>query len=649
MPHAITQFRLAVRLIVLSCLCVSAVAQDNDPSHRKLKLPSGSNGNAQQQIQLIKQLQALMQNRSEPAGESKGLSDAQKSLMESMLEQFKDNEDLPKLSDIPPDLLSKVLADPKAREDAAKMLKKFQKDRQLPNGNGQGKLPLPPGNRQGKASGSQSQNSANPKPGSNRQPETDPVDRANGNQTPSTPFDPQSNSNQRSPRTETRPSPDNGTAGNQRRPSAQERLPTQRPNESSSDYEERVMDFIDRKIRDQQSTGQTERLGPSELPEIPPAIPNRPGTRPPNVTGDSRATEPSGNGSPAAGDGRDTGTSLSDLLKNLDGLPPVTADQLKEFQQRSGTKQPEQTQQRQQQKREQQQAKDAEELREVREQARRDLDRGGLGSVLKKIFEESKSQAKKRTAPKANRVDAPATGGTGTPAGNRDAGSGMSEGMQDAIIRSLDGLGKDLLEIAKDAKVSQRKPKSNRRPGNDPVANDSSAAAPKPPRTDSWAKQATDIISDITKPPETKPATPDTAASPGATDAAGTSISATPFLALGAIALVVLLLAWRTGAISPQAILNRSNQTLEPQGKLRSRKDVVKAFHRFTRLSRRDIQSWWTHQQVEELVKQQEPANREPIEVLASVYEQARYLPDDDVLAEDQLHAAQTALDRCSS
>lgn len=636
MPSSSTQVRLIVSFIVCSAVCVGATAQDSDPSHRKLTLPTGGNGNAQQQIQLIKQLQSLMKNRSKPDGESEGLSDAQKSLMESMLDQFRDSEDLPKLSDIPPDLLGKVLADPKAREDAAEMLKKFQKERKIPEGNGQGVLPLPPQNRRNGSGVSQKQNETIRRPPSEGQLRTR---ESPGNRDRK--FEP--NLDQRSrlnaPKTapQRQPTPDASTPPNQTLPEGNSRPPTRLPNESDSDYEGRFMDFLEQQIRKQRQNRQGQDPSSLDLPEIPPSPTNRPGTDRSNPRNGPARLQPLQNSPLDFGGSSDLTPSISDLLKNLDSLPPVSKNPLaKNSAERSA---------RGQRQSEQQRAQEAARLQQGREQARRELDRGGLGSAFKKIVRDSKSQLEKES--KSGTAGKSLDGRSGRKPGT---GSGMPKGLQDSIIRSLDGLGKDLVDIVKDGEFKQRDRKTQDRRVESSTSRQKTPAAPRNPKPDGWSKQASDFFSDIARPPADGVAPEAASASPEDGDSsAATNVSLTPFIVLGVIALLALLLAWNSGAISPEAILARNKGTSVPRRTLRTRKDVVEAFHQFATNSGRNVKSWWTHQKVKELVRQQEPAKQAPIEILASVYERARYLPDEAVLADDQLHAAEAALDRCSS
>ena len=624
MPSTSAQVRLIVSFIVCSAVCVGASAQDTDPSHRKLKLPTGSNGNAQQQIQLIRQLQSLIKNRSKSNGESEGLSDAQKSLMESMLEQFKDSKNLPKLSDIPPDLLGKVLADPKAREDAAEMLKKFQKERKIPEGNGQSDLPLPTQNRRKGPGVSQKQTeSTSQTPSQGQLPSPKSTDSRNRK------FEPDPDQRSPSPTAKTRPK--------QTLPADNSRPPTRLPNESDSDYEGRFMDFLEQQIRKQRQKRQGRDPSSLDLPEIPPSPTNRPDTDRLNPRNGPAELQSPQNHSLDSGGSSELTPSISDLLKNLDSLPPVSGDP-------SAKKSAEQSARRQRQS-EQQRAQEAARLQQGREQARRELDRGGLGSAFKKIVRDSKSQLEKES--KSGKGGKSLDGRSG---GQPGTSSGMSKGLQDSIIRSLDGLGKDLVDIVKDGEFKQRDRKTQGRKVESSTSRQKVPTAPRKPKPDGWSKKASEFFSDIARPPAGEVAPEAASVSPddGASSATA-NVSFTPFIVLGVIVLSAILLAWNSGAISPEAILARNKDTSVPRRPLRTRKDVVEAFHQFATRSGRNVKSWWTHQQVKELVRQQEPAKQAPIEVLASVYERARYLPDESVLADDQLHAAEAALDRCRS
>lgn len=77
---------------------------------------------------------------------------------------------------------------------------------------------------------------------------------------------------------------------------------------------------------------------------------------------------------------------------------------------------------------------------------------------------------------------------------------------------------------------------------------------------------------------------------------------------------------------------------------IRSRQDVIKFFHAYALRPETSAESWWTHRRVEEEFKQQLPQQSRAVKTLADVYEQARYLPLEEPLPDEQLAAADRAM-----
>ena len=75
----------------------------------------------------------------------------------------------------------------------------------------------------------------------------------------------------------------------------------------------------------------------------------------------------------------------------------------------------------------------------------------------------------------------------------------------------------------------------------------------------------------------------------------------------------------------------------------------MKAFHQLALHPANEIETWWTHQKVEDQISEASPGKRLPMSKLASLYEEARYLPEDVDFDEDKLIAASTALELCRS
>ena len=82
---------------------------------------------------------------------------------------------------------------------------------------------------------------------------------------------------------------------------------------------------------------------------------------------------------------------------------------------------------------------------------------------------------------------------------------------------------------------------------------------------------------------------------------------------------------------------------------IRSRSDVVRAFHQYALRPATPALTWWTHREVERQVAQTTPSLKPAIQTLANLYEQARYFPDDADFTPDQIGTARRALEQCQA
>ena len=80
---------------------------------------------------------------------------------------------------------------------------------------------------------------------------------------------------------------------------------------------------------------------------------------------------------------------------------------------------------------------------------------------------------------------------------------------------------------------------------------------------------------------------------------------------------------------------------------IRSRDDVVRAFHALAKHRFKSAQAWWTYGYVTEQFHLALPEHSTPIRTLSSLYEQARYFPTEHQLTADQIQDAKFALKQC--
>lgn len=79
---------------------------------------------------------------------------------------------------------------------------------------------------------------------------------------------------------------------------------------------------------------------------------------------------------------------------------------------------------------------------------------------------------------------------------------------------------------------------------------------------------------------------------------------------------------------------------------LRNRRDVVRAFHALAARFPEVLHDWWPHRKAAVALAKVNPQQKEAINTLAGLYEEARYMPDDSEFSEQQLESARGALRR---
>jgi hypothetical protein len=82
---------------------------------------------------------------------------------------------------------------------------------------------------------------------------------------------------------------------------------------------------------------------------------------------------------------------------------------------------------------------------------------------------------------------------------------------------------------------------------------------------------------------------------------------------------------------------------------LRSRGDVVRAYHRFVLQTSQPVATWWTHRYAATQLTTATPQLALAMNELTTAYEHARYMPPEFELSVEQLERVGTALRQCDS
>ena len=147
--------------------------------------------------------------------------------------------------------------------------------------------------------------------------------------------------------------------------------------------------------------------------------------------------------------------------------------------------------------------------------------------------------------------------------------------------------------------------------------------------------------------------------SPGGPEVAGSGIGESAFAWSGRVWLLLALVL--VGAVTLFLLARKRSELAtarEAEAELakeiltegiRTRADVVRAFHRFVLRRAQPVATWWNHRYVASRLTESSPQLRSVFTDLASVYEHARYLPPEVALSSDELDRVQAALKQCAA
>ena len=283
---------------------------------------------------------------------------------------------------------------------------------------------------------------------------------------------------------------------------------------------------------------------------------------------------------------------------------------------------------------------------------RRELEKRGIRGTIEKIVQKAKEESKAKQAQQESVVRQP--GAVPVPPGqpvNPIHPLGNTKmpddpGLQKSLGDLLGGLDESMQDIVKDAKFSDR-PMDNKR-------NQDSAWQQAPPVSKSRLSQlgdaASGFFSDLSKAPQT-PSMPQSSTGGGA-------ISADAPMAMGSFFVVILVLLGLLGVVA--YLLRRpllklvsdatgiaAARPVLQSSEIRSRADVIAAFHSLALSPKLLVESWWTHRAAAQKLSAESPQTERAVQTLAEIYEQARYLPDDVEFPADSIQSARTALSEC--
>ncbi len=285
---------------------------------------------------------------------------------------------------------------------------------------------------------------------------------------------------------------------------------------------------------------------------------------------------------------------------------------------------------------------------------RSELEQQGFARTLQKLVDQARQEslATPNGAAGASGPSRPIIEGSRLGSEGPTGGSGSSAGLQGSMSRIVDGLRKGLNDAATESRSNPAVPTG--RPDSVRMTPPVSSAIERPSTLNNVTKAANTLLSDIATAPAPRPA-PVRSTSSTASRGMAVPLGADSRSMFGLLMLLAVLgLAWYFAPKLIAAMSESPRQTsfvgdvIHPAD-VRSRGDVIRAFHQFALRPTTMAAEWWTHRAVEQQVAQETPALQPAIQTLADLYEQARYLPDDADFGPNQIGTARQALEQCEA
>lgn len=285
---------------------------------------------------------------------------------------------------------------------------------------------------------------------------------------------------------------------------------------------------------------------------------------------------------------------------------------------------------------------------------RSELEQQGFAKTLQKLVEQARTEslAAPNGAKGASGSSMPVINGS-RPGPDSPAGaSGSSAAPQGSLSRIMDSLGKGLNDAATESRSNLAVPTG--RTDSVRTTPSISSAGERPSTLNNVTKATNNFLSDLTTAPAPRPS-PMRSSNSVTSGAKAVPQGADSRSMWGLLMLLAVLgLVWY---FTPQLMTALSESQRKASvvcdvihpADIRSRVDVVRAFHQFALRPATLAAEWWTHRAVEQQIAQDTPALQPAIQTLTDLYEQARYLPDDADFGPDQIGTARQALEQCEA
>ena len=296
---------------------------------------------------------------------------------------------------------------------------------------------------------------------------------------------------------------------------------------------------------------------------------------------------------------------------------------------------------------------------------RRKLEQSGLDKTLKELIDQAKIESKIQTGNSTNGISNDPSSPNASPSNS------IRKDWLDSVVKKIDNISKN--EFKKSEPRSSLKDLSTKDPSAltkanvKPLPNSPAQGKPKPEANDrSWNKAVADTIKDWNHflNTQAKPRSNHSSRSMSGSNAptnsnAASSQPITPwdwnwpnptvfqivfvFLCIIVVGSGFFFLQRRT-AKSERRDESFAMDLLTTPTKIRSRSDVVRAFHQLAFRIASPMEHWWTSNRIASHVNSNTPTKEAAMSVAKDVYERSRYLPDEVALTDEQLDSIRSAI-----
>ena len=263
----------------------------------------------------------------------------------------------------------------------------------------------------------------------------------------------------------------------------------------------------------------------------------------------------------------------------------------------------------------------------------RELSRSGVTSTLRHLIRDASKQVKQQSR------------SAGAATSSKDSRSGWNA----FIMKALDGVREDLAEVVNDLRKSKRGARARSTDLQALSQAGHTAQSDAGESSEGLLQEPASAASETDSEPATYAAGGSAATStPGRTSGSRETSMAIVLVALTVCAFCLATIAFHHYTQRERKARDSATPPVSPAD-IRKREDIVRVVHWLARRSPGTAPNWWHHRQALNALIQNQPGLHDPVQVLADLYETARYRPADRPLESTELQAARTALSGCLS